>query len=53
MEFATNNPADGLRTPKIQISEKKFLTWDEVNSRDWGRYNEQIQIPGTSRTSLE
>ena len=41
---AANNPADGLRTPKIQISEKKFLTWEEVDARDWGRYNEQIRF---------
>jgi integrase len=40
----TTNPADGLRTPKIQISEKKFLTWEEVDSIDWGRYNEQIRF---------
>jgi integrase len=40
----TTNPADGLRTPKIQISDKKFLTWDEVNAIDWGRYNEQIRF---------
>jgi integrase len=38
------NPSDGLKTPKIQISEKKFLTWDEVDSVDWGRYNEQIRF---------
>jgi integrase len=38
------NPADGLKTPKIQISDKKFLTWDEVNAIDWGRYNEQIRF---------
>jgi len=38
------NPADGLRTPKIQISEKKFLTWEEVDARNWGRYNEQIRF---------
>jgi len=38
------NPADGLKTPKIQISDKKFLTWEEVDARDWGRYNEQIRF---------
>jgi integrase len=38
------NPADGLKTPKIQISDKKFLTWDEVDAVDWGRYNEQIRF---------
>jgi integrase len=38
------NPSDGLRTPKIQISDKKFLTWEEVNALDWGRYNEQVRF---------
>ena len=38
------NPSNGLKTPKIQISDKKFLTWDEVNALDWGRYNEQVRF---------
>lgn len=38
------NPSSGLKTPQIQLSEKKFLTWDEVNSRSWGRYDEQIRF---------
>mgnify|MGYP003843992713 CR=1 FL=1 len=38
------NPSIGLKTPQIQLSEKKFLTWDEVNSRSWGRYDEQIRF---------
>ena len=36
-----DNPSTGLRTPKIQIADKKFLTWEEVDAIDWGRYNEQ------------
>jgi integrase len=40
----TTNPTDGLRTAPIQVSDKKFLTWDEVNALDWGRYNEQIRF---------
>lgn len=38
------NPSIGLKTPQIQLSEKKFLTWDEVNSRSRGRYDEQIRF---------
>ena len=38
------NPTTKLRTPAIQISPKKFLTWDEVNALDWGRYNDQIRF---------
>lgn len=38
------NPTSGLRTPSIQMKERKFLTWTEVDERDWGRYNEQIRF---------
>jgi integrase len=38
------NPTLGLKTPAIQLSEKKFLTWEEVDSRSWGRYDEQIRF---------
>ena len=41
---STINPSLGLKTPAIQLSEKKFLTWEEVNSKEWGRYNEQIRF---------
>jgi len=43
-KVANNNPADGLRTAPIQVSEKKFLVWEEVDARDWGRYNHQIRF---------
>lgn len=38
------NPTMGLRTPPIQMKERKFLTWTQVDERDWGRYNEQIRF---------
>ena len=38
------NPTTKLRTPAIQISSKKFLTWEEIDDLDWGRYNEQIRF---------
>lgn len=33
-----------LKTPPIQIATKKFLTWEEVDAVDWGRYNDQIRF---------
>ena len=42
--LATINPTQGLKTPAIQMTSKKFLTWDEVNEKDWGRYNNQIRF---------
>ena len=41
---ATNNPLRKLRTAPIQITPKKFLTWEEVDKLDWGRYNNQIRF---------
>lgn len=41
---ATNNPLAKLRTAPIQMTPKKFLTWEEVDSLKWGRYNNQIRF---------
>jgi integrase len=40
----TENFALRLKSRPIQVTPKKFLTWDEVNALDWGRYNEQIRF---------
>lgn len=40
----TDNPTRKLKTTPIQIHNKKFLTWEEVDELDWGRYNEQIRF---------
>jgi hypothetical protein len=33
-----------IKTTPIQVTTKKFLTWDEVNSLQWDRYNNQIRF---------
>jgi integrase len=38
------NPLGKMKTAPIQITPKKFLTWEQVDSLDWGRYNEQIRF---------
>jgi integrase len=38
------SPLNRLRTPPIQVTPRKFLTWDEVDLLDWGRYNAQIRF---------
>jgi integrase len=40
----THNPLTKLRTAPIQITPKKFLTWEEIDKLDWGRYNNQIRF---------
>ena len=42
--ITSSNPTRVIKTPPIQIQSKKFLTWDEVNTLDWGRYNEQVRF---------
>ena len=39
-----NNPTGGIKTPKIQEKPRHFLTWEEVDAKDWGRYNNQIRF---------
>ena len=41
---ATVNPTLGLKTPRITKQPKKFLTWEQVDSLDWGKYNNQIRF---------
>ena len=41
---STHNPLSKLRTAPIQITPKKFLTWEEVDVLDWGKYNNQIRF---------
>ena len=38
------NPTLGLKTPAIQLTDKKFYTWEEVDARSWGRYDDQIRF---------
>jgi integrase len=38
------NFASKLKSPPIQETPKKFLTWEEVDSKSWGTYDEQIRF---------
>ena len=42
--IVTTNPTRVIKTPPIQVQSRKFLTWEEVDARDWGRYNQQIRF---------
>ena len=43
-KVANTNPTQGLKTTPIRFQPKKFLTWEEVNALDWGKYNNQIRF---------
>lgn len=38
------NPTIGIRLPKRPEPARKFLTWEQVDAIDWGKYNEQIRF---------
>jgi integrase len=38
------NPTLGVRLPKRPEPKRTFLTWDQVNGLDWGKYNEQVRF---------
>lgn len=38
------NPTIGVKLPKRPEPKRTFLTWDQVNSLDWGKYNDQVRF---------
>ena len=38
------SPAHGVSGPRIQVSPRKFLTWEEIKSADFGRYTPHIHF---------
>jgi len=38
------SPAHGISGPKIMVSPRKFLTWEEVKYGDFGQYNDCIRF---------
>lgn len=41
---ATRNIPNNLKCKPVQVQQKPFLTWEQVNEIDWGRYNNQIRF---------
>jgi integrase len=39
-----SSPAHGISGPKIMVSPRKFLTWEEVKSGDFGKYTDCIRF---------
>jgi integrase len=38
------NPTIGVKLPKRPEPKRVFLTWDQVNALDWGKYNDQVRF---------
>ena len=38
------SPVHGIRGPKVMVQPRKFLTWDELDVTDFGKYTKQIRF---------
>lgn len=42
--MSVNNPTVGVKLPKRPEPKRTFLTWEQVDSLDWGKYNDQVRF---------
>ena len=43
-ELIEHSPAHGIRGQKVIVAPRKFLTWEEVEKRSFGKYTKHIQF---------
>lgn len=43
-EIVEHSPAHGIKTQQVIVEPRRFLTWDEINNRNFGKYNTQIRF---------
>jgi len=44
MGLIEKSPVHGLRGPKVIVSPRRFLTWEELDRLNFGRYQKQIRF---------
>ena len=42
--FCIINPTSHIKPPQISVKQSKFLTWEQIQNNDFGRYNKQIRF---------
>jgi integrase len=43
-ELVENSPAHGVKGQRVIVAPKRFLTWDEVDKKSFGKYTTQIRF---------
>jgi len=43
-EVVDSSPAHGIRTATIIVQPRRFLTWDEIQARSFGKYTAQVRF---------
>ena len=44
LELIDKSPVHGLSGPRVMVQPRRFLTWEELNRRDFGKYDKQIRF---------
>ena len=44
LEYIEKSPVHGIRGPKVMVRPRSFLTWDELEKIDFGKYTKQIRF---------
>lgn len=44
LELIDKSPVHGLSGPRVMVKPRRFLTWEELNAIDFGKYNSQIRF---------
>jgi integrase len=44
IELVNKSPVHGLKSPKIMSKPRRFLTWEELQKIDFGKYDSQIKF---------
>lgn len=42
--WINENPTRGIKAPKIRVKPSRFLTWEEIDNADFGKYQSQIKF---------
>jgi len=44
LEYLEKSPVHGVRGPKVMVRPRKFLTWDELEKINFGKYTKQVRF---------
>lgn len=44
LEMIEKSPVHGIKNPKVIVKARKFLTWDEINRINFGKYDHHIRF---------
>ncbi len=44
LELIEKSPVHGIKNPKVIVQSRRFLTWDEINNINFGKYNIKLDF---------